>query len=905
MSTDGTHRSSRLANLLVIAAWIAVAVIANSLVALTPGASGNTSSALLPQDARNSTATKRIAEAFPGTGTNAIAYLMLDGRDALGPADQQYYDAAVSALRADTRHVGSVLDWWADPLTAPLGTGPDDRSAIAVVWLVGQAGTDQARESLAAARTVVRDLPPSVGLRARIVVPATTVGMPVHMTAWQGAVLVTAAALIAGLLLLRARRSRLTVGIALLTAALSLAVTWPLAALARRDHGATLSAFAVFSTTLAAVLAIGTITASVVLVSRLRSDTGAPALVPLGRRAYRDSLPALALPAACVALLTGPLLLARTPALHSVGMATLGVVVALAASVTLLPALLGLAGQPSSSQSDDAAPTRASSIPRAAVVTAVVLAICAVPVIGMRFALAENPAGPAATSTTRSLPWNPLPDVVVIEAANDLRDPAGLIAIDQVSHRLMEIPGVRKVESAAWPAGVPWQDASLTAAAGKLSDQLDRGAGSFMPQVTAIKTLGSIVNQMSGAVDQLDTSVQAGLAGAAQIQQNVELLLSGTRNIKGLTVELSGYLDPVRGYVGGVENCPADMLCTAARKVVDPVDRVVDDVTLLSDGADRIAAVSRRTVGAFATAPQVMAQMRSALAQLQSFVPNLETTIQDTLPQLVQVSAFLRNLRLDFASTGEGGFYLSGKAIADPSYQHVRQTMFSSQGTVTRLLVYSDRDKLDLGAATRAQQLEIAAGKAMKYGSLVDGKVTVSGAAQMAADVRGALTHDAVLLALVLLAVVLAVSMWRGALGGVVVGVGMLLAYLAALGISIALWQDLVGSPLQASVPLVSFAALLTCGIPYLIAGLVATDEGAAGATPVRRAFAPLAALSAVFGVGLVLVSGGSISALSQVGTVLVAGVGALMAVAHVCVPAAMQDRTRGIQADRSADSAS
>ena len=107
VSADGNHRSSWLAKLLIVAAWIAVAVIANVIFALTPAKARDTGSALLPQDAKTAAATSRIAQAFPGTGTNAIAYLVLEGRDELGPADQHYYDAAVSALRADTTHVGS------------------------------------------------------------------------------------------------------------------------------------------------------------------------------------------------------------------------------------------------------------------------------------------------------------------------------------------------------------------------------------------------------------------------------------------------------------------------------------------------------------------------------------------------------------------------------------------------------------------------------------------------------------------------------------------------------------------------------------------------------------------------------------------------------------------------------
>ena len=282
------------------------------------------------------------------------------------------------------------------------------------------------------------------------------------------------------------------------------------------------------------------------------------------------------------------------------------------------------------------------------------------------------------------------------------------------------------------------------------------------------------------------------------------------------------------------------MLCSAVGKVVTNVDMVIAEVTTLTDSADHIGAVSRKTIGAFASAPRVMAQMKSALAQLQSFVPNLETTIQNTLPQLVQVSTFLKNVSTDFANTGEGGFYMSGKSLADPSYQHVRQSMFSADGTVTRLFVYSGGDKLDLDSAARAQQLESAAGKAMKYGSLVDSKITVSGAAQVGTAVRGALTHDVVLLAVMLVAVVGLVGMWRGAVSGVAVGLGVLASYFAALGISIAVWQHLLGHELHASVPLVSFAILAACGVPYLVATLIATEAQAAGTVSVRRAIAPL-----------------------------------------------------------------
>ncbi|WP_139829699.1 MMPL family transporter [Mycobacterium gastri] len=886
MPGDESRRRSRLAPLLVVAAWIAAAVIANVILALTHAKPGDTASALLPPDAKTAAATNRIAQSFPGSGTNAIAYLVVDGRDQLGPADQHYYDAAVSALRADTAHVGSVLDWWSDPLTAPLGTSPDGRSGVAMVWLVGQVGSDKARESLDAARSVVRKLPPSPGLRARIVGPDAIDHIPLRMQVWQGAAIAAAAAVLAVLLLLRSRQSPRSVAMVLLATGISLTVAWPLQAMVPRSS----TALTVFSGALAVVLTIATMTAATLLAARLRPD-GSVAVTD--RRAYRELLPGLALPGACVALVTGPLLLAQTPALHSVGTAAPDVAVALAVSLTLLPTLLGFAGPRglASPRTGDVGwpgrlPKPGFSNPIA--VASVVLAICALPIIGMRCGIGESRANPPGTSAARLLPGNPLPDVVMVNSAADLRQPAGLIAIDQLSHRLMEIPGVRKVESAAWPAGVPWADASLTSAAGKLSDQLNRGAGSFMPQLNAIKSLGATIDQVGAAIDQLDSSVRIGLAGANQIQQNINRVISVTQNLRGRAAEVSQYLNPLRDMITGGTYCPDEQLCSAARQLVGPLDLVVTDVAALTNGADRMAAVSSQTMGAFASTPHVVAEMRSTLGQLRSFVPKLESSIQEILPQLVQVSAFLKNISVDFADTGEGGFHLTRKELADPSYQRVRQSMFSPDGTSTRLFVYSDGNGLDLGAAARVQSLRLAAGAAMKYGSLVDSQITVAGAAQVAAAVRGALTHDAVLLAVTMLAVAALIGLWRGAVSGLAAGLGVTASYLAALGISVVLWQYLLDRELQAAVPLVSFAILAAFGVPRLVAILLATES--AETETLSGAVAPLTGLCAVFAGGLLLVSAASPGALSQLGTVVLIGLGVLTAAARVFIPAAIRN---------------
>lgn len=843
MSDDG-NTSSRLARLLVVAAWIALAIAANVVLALTP--SRDTGSTLLPRDAQTVAANHRIGQAFPGTGTDAIAYLVLDGRDPLGPAEQQYYDAAVNALRADTAHVGSVLDLWADPLMAPLGASADGRSGTALLWLRGEAGTEKAAGSLDAARSVLRKIAAPAGLRARITVPAAATGTPLRLAAWQAVAIVAAAAVLAVACLLRAGRSARSVCVALLSAGLSLAVAWPLAA-----------AFGWFTGAVAGVLMIGVIAAATLLTTR--QDRGR----------YRAMLPALALPGACVLALTGPLLLARTPAVHGVGLAALSVVVALGASLTLLPVLIGGSAEQ---------PTRSAgwrppfSVPRPAVVVALVLALCALPVLGTHWGISP---GPDSARTGHFVASNRLPDVVLVKSTHDLRDPAGLIAIDAASRRLMEIPGVRKVQSAAWPGGTPWADASLSSAAGRLSEQLDRQAATFVPQVTAIKTLATVLDQVSGSVNELEASVTAGVGGLTQMQQAIDTIVAGTRNIKDTTSQVSGYLDPVRRWMGGFPDCATDVLCRAASKAIDPIDRVVSDVTVLADGADRIAAGSSRTAGALTATPHAVAQIRSALTQLRSFVPSLETTIESSIPQIVQLSAFLKYLSIDFADTGEGGFYLPRKALADPSYQHVRQTMFSADGTAARLFVYSDSTRLGPESASRAHQLEAAVGNATKYGALADSEISVSGGAQVAASVHDAVRHDGILLAVTLLAVAALVGVWRGLGGAVAVGLGLVGSWLAGVGLSVAVWQYLLHRSLDLAAAPASFAVLAACGVPYLVAALL------------RRSVTPLPVVGAVVGAGLIMV--GSVGTLGQIGAIAVIGLLGVAAVARVCVPLSLR----------------
>ncbi|WP_234815514.1 hypothetical protein [Mycobacterium tuberculosis] len=69
----------------------------------------------------------------------------------------------------------------------------------------------------------------------------------------------------------------------------------------------------------------------------------------------------------------------------------------------------------------------------------------------------------------------------MIETDHDIRNPAGLTAIERITAAIMAIGGVRMVQSASHPNGMVSKQAALTASAGNLGDQLDE----FSDQLTS------------------------------------------------------------------------------------------------------------------------------------------------------------------------------------------------------------------------------------------------------------------------------------------------------------------------------------------------------------------------------------------------------------------------------------
>ena len=883
--------------LLLIAAWLLAATLGNLAVPQLEAVVHDQSRSFFPVDAPASEAATRMGETFADSDTNNIAYLVLDGDRPLGPADSDYYGALLDALRSDTAHVRSVLDLWSEPLAAPVVQSGDGRAVSVMLRLAGQLGSAEATDAVAAVRDAVARTPAPPGLRMYVTGPGATL-VDEFRSIDRQMVLITGitVALIAVLLLL-VYRSVWAAAIPLAAVGLSLAVARPVVAAL---GGAGVVEISRFSVALMSAMVLGAGTDyGIFLLARFHENRRAghahdDALVG----AYRSIAPVILASALTIAAALACLAFTDVGLLRSAGVpCAIGILVTMGASLTLMPALVAVGGRRGLLEPRRSVTRRrwrrvGTAVARwpgpVLTVAATALLVCLLPLLGMRLSFSEIDVQPAGTESNlgyqamdRHFPPNTLlPEIVVVEADRDLRSPSGLIAIEKVSRQLMEVRGVRSVQSASRPAGRLPVEASITYQAGLIGERFDRTVDSISLQLDSVDSSQQTLSRLTTAIDQLEQGMSGGVAGMDRVGDGAADLRSGMQTLQGNAVTVAAYLDPLREFVGRTPDCPMNPICAPVQNILDPVDGMLRGAGEADGATAKFTEGTGQASAGLADAADGLTAMRSTVAELRQLVGTLTATVDTLAPQMRELTTYLTALSTDFAGTGQGGFYLPQSTLEDPRYQTILPLLFSADGHATRMLVYGTGEVWGAEGADRAAEIEQAVHDADKDGVLAGATVLVSGVGSATDDLRGFIASDFTFLVVVALALVLLIVavMLRSPVAGLVVVATVVLSFGSALGLSVLIWQHLLGHDLHWAVPAMAFIALVAVGADYnlLLAARLREEAVAGMRTGLIRAFGGTGGVvttaGVVFGLTMFAMVSSDVRTIAQVGSTI--GVG-------------------------------
>src|ERR1700738_3866239 len=98
----------------IILGWVAITLLVTLGVPSLEQVAKEHAVSLNANDASSVKAMARIGKAFKESDSDSVAMIVLEGAQPLGQGAHQYYEALISQLRADTKHVQNIQDFWGD-----------------------------------------------------------------------------------------------------------------------------------------------------------------------------------------------------------------------------------------------------------------------------------------------------------------------------------------------------------------------------------------------------------------------------------------------------------------------------------------------------------------------------------------------------------------------------------------------------------------------------------------------------------------------------------------------------------------------------------------------------------------------------------------------------------------------
>src|ERR1700722_13184984 len=471
-------RFIRLFSVPIFLGWIAIVVIVNIAVPQLEVVGQAHSVSLAPKDAPSLQAMQRIGKDFKEFDSNSSAMIVLEGDQPLGEAAHKFYNGLITKLKADTKHVEHIQDFWGDPLTASGAQSADNKAAYVQLYLAGNQGETLANESVQAVRDTIANTPPPAGLRAYLTGPTALMADQNHAgdKSIQLITMVTIGVIF--VMLMFVYRSIVTVVLVLVMVFIELAAARGIVAALGYYDLIGLSTFAVnLLTTLA--IAAGTDYA-IFLVGRYHEARSAgedreTAFYTM----YHGTAHVILGSGLTIAGATFCLHFTRLPYFQTLGIPlAIGMLVAVAAALTMAPALLTICSRFGLFDPKHKIRTRGWRRVGTAVVrwpgpilaTSVALALVGLlalpsykPAYNDRNYLPPDiPANVGYAAADRHFPQARMnPEMLLVETDHDGGNPADMLVVERIARAIAHTPGVGRVQAITRPRGVPIEHTSI------------------------------------------------------------------------------------------------------------------------------------------------------------------------------------------------------------------------------------------------------------------------------------------------------------------------------------------------------------------------------------------------------------------------------------------------------------
>ena len=848
-------RAIHFLSLPIILAWVAITVVLTISVPPLEQVEREHAVALSAPDAPSFRAAQRISGVFNEHSSSALAVIVLEGDQRLGDDAHRYYDDLIRQLRADPAHVEHIQDFWGDPLTAGAAESADGKATYVQVDLTGQAGQALGNESVRAVQDVVARTPAPSGVKAYVTGPAPIVA-DMGESGNRTVILITVVSLtVIFVMLLLAFRSVVTTIVILLTVGIELQVARGIIAFLGLHGVVGLTTFVVnllVSIGIAAGTDYGVFFFGRYKEARAAGEDRETAYYTTFRGVAKVVLASGVTIAGAIFCMT----FTRLPFFQPLGVpGALGILVAVAVALTLLPAIVALGSRFGLFDPRRQIHTRSWRRLGTAIVrwpAPILVATTALALIGLLTLPGYNPsyndqktlpqdipANMGYTAAARHFPESRLaaPDLLMVESDHDMRNSADLLVLNKLAKAIFAVPGIASVQSITRPEGtqiahttIPFMISSQNA--GQLLGlpfQKDR-MEDMLKQADELTTTISIMKRMYGLMQQMVDTTH-------RMVQSTHDLQDTTNELRDHLADFQDFWRPIINYFYWEPHCYDIPICHSIRSLLDSLDGV-DELTQKMD--ELIKNLDQLDV----LLPQILVQFPQMIATMEStrtMMLTMHSTMSGTINAMEDSSDNATAMGKAFdASNNDESFYLPPEVFNNEDFKRVLKIFLSPDGKAARLLISQRGDPVSPEGVSRVDPIKDAAEEALKGTPLENSNIYLAGSAATVKDLIDGSTYDLLIAGISALCLIFIVMliMTRSFIAALVIVGTVALSLGASFGLSVLVWQHLLGIQIHWMVLAMSVMVLLAVGSDYnlLLVSRMKEEVGAGINTGIIRA---------------------------------------------------------------------
>ena len=522
----------------------------------------------------------------------------------------------------------------------------------------------------------------------------------------------------------------------------------------------------------------------------------------------------------------------RLPYFQTLGIPlAVGMLVAVVAALTMAPALLTICSRFGLFDPKRAMQTRGWRKVGAAVVRwpgPILVSTIALALIGLlalpgykpsyndrEFLPADIPANLGYQAADRHFPQARMnPELLMVETDHDVRNSADMLVIDRIAKGVFHIPGIGRVQSITRPLGTPIEHTSIPF---QISMQ---GTTQQMNQDYMQARMADMLTQ-AAEMDKTINTMQKMQALTQEMADTTHSMVQKTKNmaidigeVRDNIANFDDFFRPIRNYFYWEPHCYDIPICFALRSIFDTLDGIdvlTDDVQQLVPDLEHLDSLM----------PQLVQMMPEMISTMQTMKTMMLTMYQSQKGMQDQMAALQENStamgQAFDASKNDDSFYLPPEVFDNPEFQRGLKMFVSPDGKSVRFIISHEGDPATPEGISHIDAIKNAAFEAIKGTPLEGSKIYLAGTASTYKDMQHGSNFDLLIagIASLCLIFIIMLLLTRAVVAAAVIVGTVLLSLGTSFGLSVLIWQYILGMHLHWMIIAMSVIILLAVGSDY------------------------------------------------------------------------------------------